>query len=156
MEHSMRGLNGLGRVWTARPQRGESEEFLSEYRANLGTSDLLPLYLKGTYGSLLDHYTCGASGQVFDTVIENEPLPEHNFKSFRLAALAVVTLGEFLMSDRSVTPHLPAKTATCRLATPIHLRTSGFLKISRKLDRIYWFGSRNRREFDSGVTGRQP
>ena len=90
VEAAASARDGAYHAWTQRfrtrmgrtPTRRESEEFLSEYRAGLGTADLPPLFLKGTYGSLLDHYTCGASGQVFDTVIENEPLPEHNFKSF--------------------------------------------------------------------------
>ena len=90
VEAAASARDGAYHAWTQRfrtrmgrtPTRRESEEFLSEYRAGLGTADLLPLYLKGTYGSLLDHYTCDLCGQVFDTVIENEPLPEHNIKSF--------------------------------------------------------------------------
>ena len=90
VEAAASARDGAYHAWTQRfrtrmgrtPTRRESEEFLLEYRAGLGTADLLPLFLKGTYGSLLDHYTCALCGQVFDTGIENEPLPEHNIKSF--------------------------------------------------------------------------
>lgn len=91
VEAAASARDGAYHAWTQRfrtrmgrtPTRRESLEFLSNYQAGRGTADRRRLR-SSPDGGLLNHYVCSMCIQVFDTAIENEPLPDHNYESSQI------------------------------------------------------------------------